>query len=227
MQAKESGHFAQFVEDEPFDEYIQRKRHDGVHGNNPEIQAISELFNRPVEVFVPEKGGTMLSLCSCCWFSSLFMFLTPFCTTATPINIFQSEYKTLDVPIRLSYHDGNHYNAVVDPLLPTAGLGLGLPGLKPGLADRMQLSKAKVESDRLADQMELERVLEESHNDVLQRAIKESTHTADRVSLSCCCLYVARAPLCLFFFLWLLVVVQFLSFFTHSFSCSCFLLLLR
>lgn len=119
----ESEHFAKFISDENFQDYIQRKRKDGVHGNNPEIQAISELYNRPVEVYVPDNGGK------------------------APINIFHAEYKTADAPIRLSYHDGNHYNAIIDPYMPTAGLGLGLPGLKPGLADKMQMKKALAESD--------------------------------------------------------------------------------
>lgn len=153
--AKDQEHFAHFVEDEDFSSYLRRKRTGGVHGNNPEIQAISELFNRPVEVFTPENG-------------------------ATPLNIFQSDYKTSDVPIRLSYQD-NHYDAVVDPLLPTAGLGLGLPGLQPGLADKMQMEKAVRESDQMADQAELKRALEESHNDELQRAIKESSLAADQM----------------------------------------------
>lgn len=157
-QSRDKEHFSQFITDEPFDQYIRRKRRDGVHGNNPEIQAASELFNRPIEVFVAEKG-------------------------ATPLNIFHAEYKTQDAPIRLSYHDGNHYNAVIDPLVPTAGLGLGLPGLQPGLADKMQLAKAVEESDRLADQKELERALEESQNDQLQRAIKESSSSMDQVGL--------------------------------------------
>ena len=122
-----------------------RKRQDGVHGNNPEIQAISELYNRPVEVFVPENG-------------------------ASPINIFQSEYKTGDAPIRLSYHDGNHYNAVVDPLLPTAGLGLGLPGLEPGLADKLQMQKAVDESDKIF----IQKVTEDANDMELKSAIEES-----------------------------------------------------
>jgi OTU domain-containing protein 5 len=115
------------------------------------------LFNRPIEVFCPENGGS-------------------------PLNIFHAEYKTQDAPIRLSYHDGNHYNAVIDPLVPTAGLGLGLPGLQPGLADKLQVAKAVAESDRLADQREYERALEESQNDQLQRAIKESSLSMDHVS---------------------------------------------
>jgi len=153
---RDKEHFSQFVTGEPFEQYIFRKRQDGVHGNNPEIQAISELFNRPVEVFCPENG-------------------------ATPINIFHAEYKTDDAPIRLSYHDGNHYNAVVNPLVPTAGLGLGLPGLQPGLADKMQVAKAVAESDAAADQAEFKRALKESQDDELQRAIKESKLSAEHM----------------------------------------------
>ena len=165
-------HFAPFVVDDDekdsnkkdaFAAYCARKRHDGVHGNNPEIQAISELYNRPVEVFVPERG-------------------------ATPLNIFQTAYKTTDAPIRLSYHDGNHYNAVIDPLVPTAGLGLGLPGLQPGLADKLQVAKAVAESDQMADQAEFERVLKASEEDELHRAMKESAGSMNQV----CCVRVCR-----------------------------------
>jgi len=146
FMAKDEAHFSEFVVDEPFMQYILRKRQNGVHGNNPEIQAISELFNRPVEVFIPNNG-------------------------ATPINIFHADYKTCDVPIRLSYHDGNHYNAVIDPHCPTAGLGLGFPGLEPGLADRMQMQKAVNESEDL----HVEKVAKESHEMEVHKAILEST----------------------------------------------------
>jgi hypothetical protein len=147
-------HFGPFV-DEPLVDYIQRKRNDGVHGNNPEIQAMSELFNRPVEVFTPDNGADQ------------------------PLNIFQKDYATQDQAIRLSYHDGNHYNAVVDPLKPTAGLGLGMPGLKIGLADQLQVSKAVAESDMASDQLELQRILEESTEDEVKRVMKETRmHTS-------------------------------------------------
>mmetsp|Transcript_7591 Transcript_7591/g.18659 ORF Transcript_7591/g.18659 Transcript_7591/m.18659 type:complete len:785 (-) Transcript_7591:72-2426(-) len=167
---RDQEHFSQFVSGEPFLQYVARTRQDGVHGNNPEIQAISELFNRPIEVFTPENGSS-------------------------PLNIFHAEYKTGDVPIRLSYHDGNHYNAVIDPLMPTAGLGLGLPGLKPGYADKMQMAKAVAESIDAAagqDEMDLQQVLKASqleynesktdNEDDLQRAIKESQLSAEHMS---------------------------------------------
>jgi OTU-like cysteine protease len=171
FMAANGDHFGQFVTGEAFADYLQRKRRLGVHGNNPEIQAISELFNRPVEVYEdadvnPVKMNSQGHL--------------------VPMNIFQTGYKTSDAPIRLSYHDGNHYNAVVDPLLPTAGLGLGLPGLRPGLADQLQVASAKVESDHT---MDLEQAVKESREeqlkgqeDELQRALKESSYSMDTVS---------------------------------------------
>lgn len=145
FMAKDEAHFAPFIQNESFHDYIRRKRKYGVHGNNVEIQAISELYNRPVEVFIPNNGSE-------------------------PINIFQSDYKTSDIPIRLSYHDGNHYNAVIDPLIPTAGLGLGLPNLEPGLADKLQMQQAVDESTKLHEQ----KLIDEAHEKDIQLAIKES-----------------------------------------------------
>lgn len=154
-----------------FQAYIARKRISGVHGNHTEIQALSELFNRPVEVYTPEScNGDNIKL--------------------QPMNIFHEEYKTSDPPIRLSYHDGNHYNAIIDPLIPTAGLGLGLPGLKVGLADQMQITKAITESDQLADQLELERVIKESQDEVYNQSDEEwknilAESSRDFVSMHC------------------------------------------
>jgi hypothetical protein len=157
-----------------FREYVARKRQLGVHGNHAEIQAMSELYNRSIEVYVPSNG-------------------------IVPINIFQSGYargggreggggasgeedtgkkddavvgggggEGGDVPIRLCYTNGEHYDALVDPMLPTAGLGLGLPGLHVGLADRMQLEEAKEASIEGALKEKMMVALEES-----RRAIKE------------------------------------------------------
>ncbi len=119
-----SEHFSPYIpETERFKDYVVRKSHDGVFGNNPEIAAASELYNRKVLVYTEES-----------W--------------PEPMNTFQGcAAENEDEPIRLSYHDGNHYNAIINPFLPTAGLGLGLPGLKPGLADEMQLAEAKTLND--------------------------------------------------------------------------------
>jgi hypothetical protein len=41
---------------EDFNLYLNRKRHDNCHGNNVEMQAICELYNRPVEVYQYSTG---------------------------------------------------------------------------------------------------------------------------------------------------------------------------
>ncbi|CAN0472062.1 unnamed protein product, partial [Phaeothamnion confervicola] len=63
-----------------------------------------------------------------------------------PINIFHSGYATDDAPIRVSYHGGNHYNAVVDPAAPSVGQGLGVPGLTVEAAEREALARGLEES---------------------------------------------------------------------------------
>lgn len=52
---------------------------------------------------------------------------------ADPINTFNCPYKTENEPIRISYHGNVHYNSIVDPFKATIGVGLGLPGLQPGV----------------------------------------------------------------------------------------------
>lgn len=49
----------QFVT-EDIDSYVSRKRNNHVHGNHIEIQAISELFNRPVEIYAYHTGEHVL-----------------------------------------------------------------------------------------------------------------------------------------------------------------------
>ena len=63
---------------------------------------------------------------------------------------------------------------MIDPLI--------FSGLKPGLADKMQMAKAVAESDAAADQMELQQVMKTSEDDEIQRAIKESKLSAEHVS---------------------------------------------
>ena len=93
---------------EDFDHYITRKRRQHCHGNHIEMIALSELYNRPIEVYE---------------------------YSMEPINIVHGMYKTDNEPIRLSYHCGVHYNSISDPWRPTAGHGLGFPDLEPGVCD--------------------------------------------------------------------------------------------
>ncbi|XP_005185748.1 OTU domain-containing protein 5-A isoform X2 [Musca domestica] len=103
---KNREYFSHFVT-EDINNYIKRKRRKESHGNHIEIQAVSEIYSRPVEVY---------------------------CYKPTPINIFNSEQLNNGYPpLRLSYQRGSHYNAILDPYNATVGVGLGLAGYKPEL----------------------------------------------------------------------------------------------
>ncbi|CAJ0572568.1 unnamed protein product, partial [Mesorhabditis spiculigera] len=126
-------HFSQFVT-EDFAGYLVRKRRLNTHGNHLEIQSISEIYARPVEIYE---------------------------YSIDPLNVFSPEPRGSpsnhhpQAPIRLSYHENCHYNAVYDPQNSTFGVGLGLPGPEPGHADRHLLQDAIIRSETA----ELERVM--------------------------------------------------------------------
>jgi OTU domain-containing protein 5 len=52
---QEKDHFSPYIT-EDFQEYIERKSQDKVHGNNLELQAIAEMYNRPIEVYTYSSG---------------------------------------------------------------------------------------------------------------------------------------------------------------------------
>ncbi|KAF5400873.1 OTU domain-containing protein 5-A [Paragonimus heterotremus] len=151
-------HFSPYVTEE-FDHYIDRKRSATCYGNHIEIQAIAELYNRPVEIYHD---------------------------SVEPINVFHAEYSK-EFPIRLSYHGRVHYNSVVDPFKPSFGHGLGMPDYQPNLAEPDLIARAVCESeasqieeamlrDKMAEteQSEMERCMEaqavrESYLDYLKQ----------------------------------------------------------
>jgi len=79
---------------EDFASYIVRKRNLHTHGNHIEIQAMSEQYGRLFEIYEYSHS---------------------------PIKTFQCSDETGNAPIRLSYHNGNHYNSVRDPYRATIG----------------------------------------------------------------------------------------------------------
>eukprot|EP01126_Amoeba_proteus_P012273 TRINITY_DN15038_c0_g1_i11.p1 TRINITY_DN15038_c0_g1~~TRINITY_DN15038_c0_g1_i11.p1 ORF type:complete len:203 (+),score=55.04 TRINITY_DN15038_c0_g1_i11:369-977(+) len=70
-----------------WENYLATMSCNGEYGTNLEIQTLSEFFGKPIEIYSDESG-------------------------AEPMNTFQGDYY-FESPIRLSYHRGNHYNAVV------------------------------------------------------------------------------------------------------------------
>ena len=88
--------FSQFIEGgkEKFDEYINMKRMKGVWGDDIEIQAASEIYNRPIEIYSHSKE--------------------PLKTFHENIKFSRlSERDEKKLPIRLSYHGKAHYNSLV------------------------------------------------------------------------------------------------------------------
>jgi OTU domain-containing protein 5 len=65
--------------------YVQRKRQNGIWGDDLEIQALSEIYNRPIEIYAYSN---------------------------TPMRTFHEQIGGAE-PFRLSYHGRSHYNSVV------------------------------------------------------------------------------------------------------------------
>ncbi|KAF8403336.1 hypothetical protein HHK36_011438 [Tetracentron sinense] len=121
---RERDHFSEFIT-EGFTSYCKRKRRDKVYGNNAEMQALSEMYNRPIHIYS---------------------------YSTEPINIFQGSYNTDTPPIRLSYHHGNHYNSLVDPRRLTIGAGLGFSCLQGTSIDKDKVKAAiRAQQDQQID----------------------------------------------------------------------------
>ncbi len=86
---KERDHFSPYVTQD-FDAYVARKRRDRTFGNHVEIQALSEIYNRPIHVY--DATGDAQS----------------------PMSTFtaNADGEQQSVPLRLSYHGRNHYCCV-------------------------------------------------------------------------------------------------------------------
>ena len=86
----ESGYFSGWIADD-FPQYIARLQQNGTWGDDPELQALSELYDRPIEVwmFDPHSGAKVLKRLH--------------------------EAREGVSPIRLSYYGGGHYDSIVGP----------------------------------------------------------------------------------------------------------------
>ncbi|KAG5884936.1 hypothetical protein JTB14_032809 [Gonioctena quinquepunctata] len=132
---------------EDFEKYVARKRTWHVHGNHLEIQAMSELYNRTIEVY---------------------------CYQIEPINIFNGSRIAAYEPIRLSYHRMCHYNSISNPNNPSVGVGLGLPNYKTIDIDRRRFNDAVRASDELLiEQTMLEDKIKATDWEATNEAIEE------------------------------------------------------
>ncbi|EPS67745.1 hypothetical protein M569_07026, partial [Genlisea aurea] len=149
----ERDHFSQFIT-EGFTSYCKRKRRDKVYGNNVEIQALSEMYNRPIHIYS---------------------------YSTDPINTFHGSYQTDVPPIRLSYHRGNHYNSLVDPRRLNIGAGLGFSSLRGGNVDSDQVKAAiKAQQDQQIDNALLAEGRFYSDMELTEKEIERSVMEASR-----------------------------------------------
>lgn len=65
---KNADYFSNYVT-EDFTTYINRKRKNNCHGNHIEMQAMAEMYNRPVEVYQYSTGTSVVgrSATDCTW----------------------------------------------------------------------------------------------------------------------------------------------------------------
>ena len=84
---KNKSFFSQFIEggEAKIKSYIERKRKNGIYGDNIEIQALSEIYNRPIEIYNQIDK---------------------------PMKTFSKDDFDKRFPIKISYFNG-HYNSIV------------------------------------------------------------------------------------------------------------------
>ena len=80
--------YSQFIEggEKQMPAYITRKRKNGIWGDNVEIQALSDIYKRPIEIYVDVEK---------------------------PLRTFSNINDKKEFPIKISYHGNNHYNSMV------------------------------------------------------------------------------------------------------------------
>lgn len=169
----EAAFFSQFVEGgmESFKFYLDAKRQQGCWGDDPEIQAICELYNRPAEIWAYDHA-----------------------LGARRLRTFHEPAGTISrrQPMRLSFYGGGHYDSIADPRgLPAGTLLQTTPGqYEDGYISRMRHMKARNSSgfrDAVAmsdseetERLQIEAALRVSRNEIqnfeddLQRSLAES-----------------------------------------------------
>ncbi|XP_035377809.1 OTU domain-containing protein 5-A isoform X3 [Electrophorus electricus] len=150
---KNADYFSNYVT-EDFTTYISRKRKNNCHGNHIEMQAMAEMYNRPVEVY---QYGT------------------------EPINTFHGIHQNNDEPIRVSYHRNIHYNSVVNPNKATIGVGLGLPAFKPGITTNQRAKRTQIQPDtflQYADQSLMKNAIKTSEESWIEQQMLEDKKRA-------------------------------------------------
>ena len=142
--------FQEFIEGD-FDCYINEKRKDGIWGDDIELEALSEIYNRPIEIYSGSEKPLR------CFHEDKKLYLN---NTNKGIVI---------TPIRLSYHGRKHYNSIVPKKDDTNKYRDYLDNIirtKPGEYEKKIISFAKDNEERLDKGIELS---EEEYRNYLKK----------------------------------------------------------
>jgi len=137
--------FSQFIEGgiEKFDDYIKMKRINGVWGDDLEIQAMSEMYNRPIEIYSYSTS--------------------PIKSFHENNNFIRFNRETNAVPpIRLTYHGRKHFNSLI-PIDPNI-YKLNILNLKIGIFEDKVLEKVKLRQLQAKAKQESEKTKDNSNN---------------------------------------------------------------
>lgn len=173
--------FSQFVEGgmEYFHCYLRAKRMSTCWGDDPEIQAMCELYNRPADIWAYDSNNGARKLRTF--------------HEAISNGSSNSSNSNIRPVIRLSYYGGGHYDSVIDSQDNSRNILQSEPGeleneVITNLIESRRLSsivEAKQESDRDAtDRAALEICIQNSRNDNLGWA-DEDLETCLFMSLKC------------------------------------------
>lgn len=94
---KNRNRFAPLLGSDQFDQYVENKRQLKVWGDDPEIRAMEELYDRPIEIYTATGLGSNTEPLKLHFDGDL------------PSDREMGPY----IPIRLSFHGNNHYNSVI------------------------------------------------------------------------------------------------------------------
>ena len=142
--------FQEFIEGD-FDCYINEKRKDGIWGDDIELEALSEIYNRPIEIYSGSEKPLR------CFHEDKKLYLN---NTNKGIVI---------TPIRLSYHGRKHYNSIAPKKDDTNKYRDYLDNIirtKPGEYEKKIISFAKDNEERLDKGIELS---EEEYRNYLKK----------------------------------------------------------
>uniref|UniRef100_A0A7E4W9I2 ubiquitinyl hydrolase 1 n=1 Tax=Panagrellus redivivus TaxID=6233 RepID=A0A7E4W9I2_PANRE len=151
-------HFSQFIT-EDFEAYIARKKDPSSHGNHVELQAISEIYGRQIEIYEYDTKPVI---------------------TFHPITV-DANVVGEHPPLMLSYHGNVHYNCVADIAHPiNAPIVPIYPNLSTNMHDEVVYKDAvqKSEMTHIEEQMLNDKKkmtdFEGTEQDLIQQVARDS-----------------------------------------------------